>query len=198
MFSFFKKKTTPQEPQREYVVATINARVQPMHRGEIYEDPLTDILEEASVGGVSGGGTLQSETGEIEYCDIEIEVANSDQSTIDLIQSTLETLGVPKGSKLTIEKTDSILEFGNLEGLAIYLNGTDLGEEVYASCDSNHVYSELDRLTEGAGKVYSYWEGPSETAFYLYGSSYEEMRSMISELVENYPLCRECRIQQIA
>ena len=198
MFNFFRKKDKPQETQREYVVATINARIQPMHRGEIYEDPLNAILEEASVGEVSGGGTLQSKTGEIEYCDVEIEVAISDQSTIDLIQSSLEKLGVPKGSKLTVEKTDSVIEFGNLEGLAIYLNGTDLDDDVYANCDSNFVYSELDRLTEGTGQVYSYWQGPTETAFYLYGFSYEVMKSMISELVEDYPLCRKSRIEQIA
>ena len=111
---------------------------------------------------------------------------------------SLEKLGIPRGSKLKVEKTDSEIEFGDLEGLAIYLNGTDLDGEVYEKCDSNHVYSELDRLTEGEGKVYSYWQGPTETAFYLYGSSYEKMKSMISELVENYPLCQKCRIEQIA
>jgi len=169
-----------------------------MHRGEIYEDPLDEILAKNSVGEVSGGGTLQSQTGEIEYCDVEIQVNNSSDEVVDLIKSSLEKLGVPKGSKIKVEATESEIEFGSLEGLAIYLNGTDLDDEVYANSDSNHVYSELDRLTQGIGKVYSYWQGPTETAFYLYGTSFSQMKTKISDLVTNYPLCQKCRIEQIA
>ncbi|MBN3492959.1 hypothetical protein [Vibrio neptunius] len=88
--------------------------------------------------------------------------------------------------------------FATLEGLAIYLNGTDLDPEVYANSDSNYVYSELDRLTYDYGKVYSYWQGPKETAFYLYGTSFAQMKLQISELVTSYPLCQKCRIEQIA
>jgi hypothetical protein len=194
LFGFFKKKRV--DPQ--FIVATINARIQPIHRGEIYADPLDEVLAKNSIGEVSGGGTLQSESGEIDYCDIEIKVNNSDDETVSLIKSTLESIGVPKGSKITVEATDTEVKFGTLEGLAIYLNGTDLDDEVYENSDSNHVYSELDRLTQGNGRVYSYWQGTSETAFYLYGSSYSKMKSQISELVVNYPLCQKCRIEQIA
>ncbi|WP_158584141.1 hypothetical protein [Salinibius halmophilus] len=28
----------------QFAVATINAKLQPMHRGEIYDDPLSDLL----------------------------------------------------------------------------------------------------------------------------------------------------------
>ncbi len=198
MFGLFKKKEKKVEVEPEFIVVTINARIQPMHRGEIYEDPLDEILSKNSIGEVSGGGTLQSQSGEIEYCDVEIQVNNSDSETVELIRSSLDKIGVPKGSKIKVEATDSEIEFGTLEGLAIYLNGTDLDAEVYVSCDSNHVYSELDRLTHGSGKVYSYWQGPTETAFYLYGNSFSQMKSQISELVNTYPMCQKCRIVQIA
>lgn len=198
MFGLFKKKEKMEKVEPQYIVVTVNARIQPLHRGEIYEDPLEEILSENSIGEVSGGGTLQFQTSEIEYCDIEIQVKNSNEDTIDIIKSSLEKIGVPKGSKITIEATDTVIEFGSLEGLAIYLNGTELEAEVYESSDSNHVYSELDRLTEGTGRVYSYWQGPTETAFYLYGSSFSQMKEQISELVNNYPLCQKCRIEQIA
>lgn len=198
MFGRFKKKEKKVEVEPEFIVVTINARIQPMHRGEIYEDPLDAILSKNSFGEVSGGGTLQSQSGEIEYCDVEIQVNNSDSETVELIRSSLEKIGVPKGSKIKVEVTDSEIDFGTLEGLAIYLNGTDLDAEVYANCDSNHVYSELDRLTLGNGKVYSYWQGETETAFYLYGTSFSQMKSQISELVNTYPMCQKCRIVQIA
>ncbi|MDA0117493.1 hypothetical protein [Vibrio sp. T11.5] len=198
MFGLFKKKGSRPEPEPEYIVATINARIQPMHRAEIYEDPLDEILSKNSIGEVSGGGTLQSQSGEIEHCDVVIQVNNSSRETVEVIRSSLENIGIPKGSKLKIETTNSEREFGTLEGLAIYLNGTDLDPEVYANSDSNYVYSELDRLTYGHGKVYSYWQGPKETAFYLYGTSFAQMKLQISELVTSYPLCQKCRIEQIA
>lgn len=198
MFGLFKKREKKKEVEPQFVVVTVNARIQPMHRGEIYEDPLEEILSEQSIGEVSGGGTLQSTTGEIEYSDVEIQVNNSDEDTINIIKSSFEKIGIPKGSKITVEATDSVIEFGSLEGLAIYLNGTELEAEVYENSDSNHVYSELDRLTKGTGKVFSYWQGPTETAFYLYGSSFTLMKEQISELVNNYPLCERCRIEQIA
>ena len=198
MFGFFKNKEKKHEIEPQFVVVNLNARIQPMHRGEIFEDPLDEILSTESLGEVSGGGTLQSETGEIENCDIEIQVLRSDETAINLIKTSLEKLGVPKGSKIIIENTDSEIKFGTLEGLALYLNGTELDDKVYKECDSNHVYSELDRLTEGEGRVYSYWQGPTETAFYLYGNSFVKMKSLISVLVDNYPLCEKCRIEQIA
>ncbi|EPP5812064.1 TPA: hypothetical protein ACGUUU_004324 [Vibrio vulnificus] len=198
MFGLFKKKESRPETEPEYIVVTINARIQPMHRVEIYEDLLDEVLSKNSIGEVSGGGTLQSQSGEIEHCDVEIQVNNSNEETVEVIRASLEKLGVPKGSKLKVEATNSEIEFGTLEGLAIYLNGTDLDSEVYENSDSNYVYSELDRLTLGIGKVYSYWQGPKETAFYLYGTSYAQMKSQISGLVDSYPLCQKCRIEQIA
>lgn len=198
MFGFFKKKEKTSEVEPQFIVVNLNARIQPMHRGEIFEDPLDEILSKESIGEVSGGGTLQSESGEIENCDIEIQVLKSDEETVNIIQSALEKIGVPKGSKIINEEKDTEIRFGSLEGLALYLNGTDLDDEVYEQSDSNYVYSELDRLTEGKGSVYSYWQGPTETAFYLYGNSFSEMKSLISELVDNYPLCQKCRIEQIA
>lgn len=195
MFGIFKKKPAP-EPN--FIIANLNARIQPMHRGELFEDPLQEIISTKGLGEITGGGTLQAKSGEIENCDIEIQVKNLNPETIEAIKSALESLGAPKGSQLTTEPSSDTIKFGTLEGLAIYLNGTDLEDNVYEESDSNFVYSELDRLTQGRGKVYSYWQGPTETAFYLYGNSYLEMKSLISELVDNYPLCHKCRIEQIA
>lgn len=198
MFGLFKKKEKKVDVEPQFIVVRINARIKPLERGEIYEDPIDDILSKNSIGEVSGGGTLQFQTGEIECCDVEIQVDDSSEETLDIIKSSFEKIGIPKGSTITVEATDSTIEFGSLEGLALYLNGTELDEEVYANSDSNHVYAELDRLTKGTGRVYSYWQGPTETAFYLYGSSFSQLNEQISELVNAYPLCQKCRIEQIA
>ena len=196
--NLFKKKPAKPEEPSEFLVAQLNCRVQPMHRGEFFEDPLDEKLKELGLGEVSGGGTLQSKSGEIEHCDIEIQLAKTDSSAPTRIIEILQILGAPKGSKLHVESSKSQIEFGSSEGLAIYLNGTDLPDDVYSSCDSNFVYEELDRLVSPTGRVMSYWQGPTETAFYLYGDSFTSMRTAIEEFVATYPLCQKARIEQIA
>lgn len=198
MFGLFKKKIKEPEIEPQYIVVNLNARIQPIHRGEIFEDILDEMLSQNNLGEVSGGGTLQAESGEIESCDIEIQVSNSNVETVTKIKDTLENIGVPKGSKINVEENDTEIEFGTLEGLALYLNGTELDDKVYEQGDSDFVYSELDRLTEEKGRVYSYWQGPTETAFYLYGNSFEEMKTLLSEFIDNYPLCQKSRLEQIA
>ena len=41
----------------EIVLARLNARAQPMDRGEVFEDPLDGVLQAAGIGNVTGGGT---------------------------------------------------------------------------------------------------------------------------------------------
>lgn len=196
--NLFKKKNLPPVQTQQYMVAQLNARLQPLHRGEFFEDPLDEELKKYGMGEVSGGGTLQGKSGEIEYCDVEIEVHDSGEETIKTIILRLEQLGAPKGSKLKIEAKDREVSFGVSEGMAVYLNGTDLPDAVYRECDSNFVSSEFDRLLAGSGRVLSHWQGPTETAFYLYGNSFTDMNAKISGFVSSYPLCQRCRIVQIA
>jgi hypothetical protein len=191
-------KKPPEPAPKLFLVAQLNARLQPMHRGEFFEDALDLELKKNQLGEVSGGGTLQAPGNEIEYCDIEIELSGDPSAAERLVIRTLEELGAPKGSKLHVEYEDRKVSFGIAEGLAVYLNGTELADEVYKECDSNFVYSELDRLLQGEGRVLSYWQGPTETAFYTYGRSVETMRSRLTNFLVTYPLCQKCRVVQIA
>ncbi|HZW06163.1 MAG TPA: hypothetical protein VFF65_03490, partial [Phycisphaerales bacterium] len=88
--------------------------------------------------------------------------------------------------------------FGKLEGIAVYLNGTDLGPEVYQSSDVNVVIEEINNAVKGRGAAADFWEGPRETALYLYGASADEMKSLIAPFMASYPLCRKARIERIA
>jgi hypothetical protein len=180
------------------LVARLNDRAQPMDRGELYEDPLEAVLKKRRAGSVTGGGTQLGKDAEIEFCDIEIEVHEPVADALTLVKTTLEELGAPKGSKLILEAEGEELPFGLNEGLAVYLNGTDLPDEVYAECDSNFVYSEFNRLLGTDGKVHSHWQGPTETALYMYGRSFETMKKRLSSFLASYPLCQKSRIEQIA
>lgn len=197
--NFFKRKAvTKSEVAKALIIVQLNARLQPMHRAEFFEDPLDDVLNTHGIGEISGGGTLQSKSGEIEFCDVEIEVNQASAQTVHTIIHRLEELGAPKGSRLTVGASDRDIAFGVSEGMAVYLNGSSLPDEVYQECDSNFVYSEFDRLLNGSGRVLSYWQGPTETAFYLYGSSFIAMKDKIAGFVASYPLCQQCRVVQIA
>lgn len=196
MFKFLSKsKTKKQFPA--LIVARMNDRAQPIERGDLYEDPLQELMAAAGIGEVTGGGTQVGATGEITSCDIEMRTQDTKQATVRAVIEMLEKLGAPKGSKLLIEAGEDI-PFGKLEGLAVYLNGADLPDHVYQECDSNHVFEEFNRLLAGDGSIHSTWQGPTETAFYLFGTSYEEMCRRLSGFIGSYPLCQKARLVQIA
>jgi hypothetical protein len=179
--------------------AQLNARIMPLDRGERYEDPLGEALGGNGFGQVTGGGTMQSKEGEIAYCGIDLDLFDVPQG-VPFICEFLARCGAPKGSKLQYENDGRKVEvpFGVAEGLAVYLNGTDLPDQVYRDCDVNEVYDEINRRLGDRGTIQGYWQGPTETALYLYGHSAEEMRDLISGYMAEYPLCQRARVVRIA
>ncbi len=178
-----------------FVTVTLNARLQPQHRGDL-EDALSKVLKRSDIGVVSGGGSLLTDGGEIAECDIEIDATDISDEAINNILAFLSKALAPKGSRLRVE--DRVIPFGHQEGLALYLNGTDLPDEVYQNCDVNVVWSEVDKALGDEGSIHSHYQGMTETAFYMYGNSYETMRERIQPFLDEYPLCQRCRIVQIA
>lgn len=76
----------------------LNAKLQPKHRREMFEEPLENVLLQTNAGELLGGGTLQSATGEIIKCDITLGV-NDDW--IEKILAYLQRIKIiPKGSKI--------------------------------------------------------------------------------------------------
>jgi hypothetical protein len=179
--------------------AQLNARIMPLDRGERYEDPLGDALAENGFGMVTGGGTMQSKEGEIEYCGIDIDLFDLSKA-VPFVCNFLADRAAPKGSKLEYELNGKRVEvpFGVAEGLAIYLNGTDLPDEVYKECDVNEVCDEIKRLLGDRGSIQGHWQGPWETALYPYGNSADEMRALITGYLAEYPLCQRARVVRIA
>jgi len=142
---------------------------------------------------------MQSQEGEIAYCGIDIDLVDLSNG-VPFICDFLAQCGAPKGSKLEYELDGQKIEvpFGVVEGLAIYLNGTDLPDEVYQECDINEVYEEINRRLGDRGAIQGHWQGPTETALYLYGHSAAEMRNLIAGYLTEYPLCQQARAVAIA
>ena len=183
---FFSAKNTN-------VLLQIKARLQPMHRWGIFEKFIEKELKRKRIGKIINSGTIQGANGEITGCTIEINMKTRKQEEF---LTFLEQLPIPKGSFFQTE-TDRI-EIGKMEGLAVYLNGTDLPPEVYASCDVNDLIKMLEKSLGQMGRLYSYWEGNRETVLYFYGIRFEEMKQKISGITDKYPLCEKCKIIRIS
>ncbi|MBR1749733.1 MAG: hypothetical protein IJ740_02455 [Ruminococcus sp.] len=177
------------------ITVELNMRFQPIHLYEL-EDALDEILEKTEKGEVTGDGFAQDPSGEVSYCDIEIDLYDGSPENIKWLKDGLNKMSIAKGSKLIYgDKEEAI---GSLEGAAYYLNGIDLPEEIYQSCDVNYAIDQIDKLLDGVGRLYSWYEGNEFTALYYYGTSFEEMIKRIEPFAGSYPLFEKCIIKQIA
>jgi hypothetical protein len=195
---FFRASAPAVPAVGETVIARLNLRARPVDRGQAFEDPLDEILQAAGTGRVTGGGTTLGEEGEIEFCDLEITLSEATGAVLGALRAALEGLGAPKGSKLIWNDGANELAFGTCEGLAVYLNGTDLPDRVYEECDLDLVYEELGKLAGGEGRIVSYWQGPTETALYLYGQSADAILARIRPFLDSYPLSQQARTVKLA
>jgi hypothetical protein len=181
------------------VTAKLNHKIGPIDRGERYEDPLEKALTEHGYGETDGGGTMLSKEREIEFIDVHMFLS-APEASIPFVIQFLESQGAPKGSKLTIYDNDKVtkeIPFGVREGFAIYLDGVNLPDEVYKECDSNFVISEINKRLKGHGQFESHWQGPTETALYIYGDSIAVMKPLINDFLSSYPLCKGARVVDI-
>jgi hypothetical protein len=192
-------KSNKSKDKTYFVTAQLNHLLMPLDRGDIYEEPLDEALKKSNLGEVDGGGTMQKKTGEIEFIDVEI-ILNNLEEGIPFLLNKLEELGAPKSSILHIqdESKPKQIEFGKKEGLAIYLDGIKLPKEVYENSDINDLIEKLNNSIINIGKMESYWQGETETALYFYGENAEKIKHNFIPTLENYPLCKGCRIVTIA
>jgi len=193
LFGLFAKS----QVGKQLVLVQLNARLQPMHRAEYFEEALDATLQDLGLGEVTGGGSLQASSGEVTHCSIEILAPEITAELVQVVVETLEQLGAPRGS-LLLDAEGNNKAFGKADGLAIYLNSTDLPAATYAECDANFVLDEFNRLLGSEGQVYSQWQGSGELAFYIYGPSFIRMKACLEDFLASYPLCQRCRIEQIA
>ncbi|HEX6045288.1 MAG TPA: hypothetical protein VFZ22_12425 [Pyrinomonadaceae bacterium] len=177
----------------QFVLARIYENIQPIDRGERYEDPLQAVLEAKGVGQVTGGGSQLNEVGGIDYVDIEIELANLDEA-LDVVVEALENAGAPEGSELLQSSDEKVLrEFGKQQCLAIYLDGVSLPEEVYEKLDFDAVIAELETAA-GAGSYRSFWQGPEETGLFYFGSDAEAMFTNVEPVLRRLPIGQNARV----
>lgn len=191
----FKKLAKKKGGNELRVSVQLNARYQPVDRGA-YVDLTERFLKKRGWGCLGEGeGTMLSPAGEPIACDFDILVVSDYLD--DVCDALDKVFFVPKGSKLVIGNEERFI--GQQEGLALYLNGTDLPREVYRDNDINATIQGLEEhLGEERGQFLSFWQHAGGAALYFYGPSFEEMKKGLEEAIPAYPLCEKARIEQIA
>jgi len=175
------------------VIARVHEHIEPIDRGDRYEDPLQATLEKMGIGRVTGGGSQLNELGEIAYADVEIELANVDEA-VGIVAEALEIAGAPQGSELIQTSDDRVLrEFGKLQCLAIYLDGTSLPDEVYADLDFEAVVTAIGAAA-GDNSYRGLWQGPEETGMFFFGPDAEAMFARVEPVLRPLPIGQNARV----
>src|SRR4029079_2957453 len=104
-------------PDPVTLTARLYEHIEPLDRGERYEDPLDSALRAADLGEVTGGGSQLGALGEIEFADVEIQAANLDDA-LPVIVDVLQRSGAPVGSQLLVAGS-VIREFGEQQSVAV-------------------------------------------------------------------------------
>ena len=176
------------------ILARFYEHIEPLDRGDRYEDPLQAVLENTKIGRVTGGGSQLNELGGIEFADVEIELANLDAATLRTVADALEQAGAPQGSELIAAADDRILrQFGTLQCLAIFLDGTSLPDEVYADLDFDAVVSEIGAAA-GEDSFRGFWQGPEETGVFFFGRDAEAMFTRVEPVLRRLPIGQNARV----
>ena len=173
------------------VIARLYEHIEPIDRGDRYEEPLQAALEKTGLGRVTGGGSQLDELGGIAYADVEMELANVDEA-LRIAAEALEVAGAPQGSEL-ISHNRVLREFGRLQCLAIYLDGISLPDEVYAHLDFEAVVAALGGAA-GDDSYRGFWQGPEETGIFLFGPDAEAMYATVEPLLRRLPIGQNARV----
>ncbi len=178
-----------------HVTARIWEFVRPVARGERYEDPLQAALATQRLGIVDGGGSQLGEADEIIFAELELYLADLDQA-LELTKRVLEQAGAPVGSELHLERDGAavVVPFGTQECVAIYLDGTTLPDEVYAQSDGDALIDRIDQTLGTDGQVRAWWDGPRDTAIYVYGPNAEHLYAELEPVLLSDPQCQNARI----
>ena len=85
-----------------FVFVKVTESIQPVSRGQKYEDPLDAALKQAKLGEVTGGGSSLTKDRKIEWVGVDVELNNLMRG-IPFLRAKLRELGAPKGSTLEYE-----------------------------------------------------------------------------------------------
>jgi len=179
-----------------FVYAKLWEAIQPLARGERYEDPLETALKPGDLGEVSGGGSSFDKEYGIQYVGIDVDLSSLDN--VDLVKRVLEKAGAPKGSELQFEHDNEskVITFGVTERLTIWLDGVSLPDEVYERFSTDDLADQLEAAMrcDTSAEIRGSWQGPRETALYIHGADAERLYEAVEPVLMASPACQNARV----
>jgi len=170
--------------------------IQPMARGERYEDPLQAALEAGHLGDVSGGGSSIDKEYGIQFVGVDIDLASLD--SLHLVKQILETAGAPRGSALEFDRDgeQTAIPFGVTERLTIWLDGITLPDEIYKDYSTDELGDLLmaAMAIDPTSEIRGSWQGPRETSIYIHGADAEMLYQAIEPVLFTRPDCQNARV----
>ena len=179
-----------------FVYAKMWEAIQPIARGERYEDPLQAALEPGGFGEVSGGGSSIDKEHGIDYVGVDIDLASLE--SLDLVRHVLERAGAPKGSELQFENgaVSHVVPFGVTERVTIWLDGITLPDDVYERFSTDDLADQIEAAMafDATAEIRGSWRGPRETSIYIHGADAERLFHAIEPVLLANPACQNARI----
>ena len=174
--TFFAKKST--------IIVQLNARLQPIHRGDL-EDAIVERLG-ASIPSLTvvGGGSAVDKDGRITGCGIELMLLRSSlEQALTQLAEVLVELGVPRRSLLVTPPKRKI-NVGQSEGLAVTF--PRISRVDFEDARALQHSEDLDRAAEllkpalrDHGRVWSWQILSDEADLVIYGDDAEALRDII-------------------
>jgi hypothetical protein len=179
-----------------FVYAKMWEAIQPIARGERYEDPLQAVLEPGALGEVSGGGSSIDKEHGIDYVGVDIDLASLE--SLDLVRRVLEQAGAPKGSELQFERggESHVITFGVTERVTIWLDGITLSDDVYERFSTDELAEQIEAAMafDSTAEIRGSWQGPRETSIYIHGADAERLFRAIEPVLLANPACQNARV----
>lgn len=174
------------------VTVRVNARLQEAQLAEAITGLLADLLARVSPGSLVLDARLETGPhGEPRAALADLMVVPAEAE--DVLTAIFDLgHGLPRGSTITIN--DRQAPFGELAGVALYLNGTQLDPEVYAAGDLQATADALTEAVGETGRLWAHWSGPAETALYFYGPDAAALRARLETAVPEQPLLTRSRM----
>ena len=86
-----------QERGNFFFYVRIPGDIQPIERGERFEDPLQAALAAEDLGEVTGGGSQMGEGKTVEFCGLDVEVTDRERG-LQVIREVMRRLNAPPGT----------------------------------------------------------------------------------------------------
>ncbi|MDX8348860.1 hypothetical protein SLH49_12805 [Cognatiyoonia sp. IB215446] len=181
-----------------YLSVRLPLKIGPMERFEFWEEPLTEILKAEELGEITGGGTMMDPEGDILYCDLEVELSDLTDKTLDKLQDAMTRLNAPKSTSFVTDGGTVLREFGSISVVGIGLNGADLPDSAYEGFDPDDFN---DEVVSSLGEGYAYGgshAGEKYTFFYYHGSDADHMKTRLTDIAAHKPIGEGAQITQLA